>query len=84
MSQATPCSSNVTVNSRTARHEIPRLMWNLMAHYRSNSPPLAPILSQMNPIPKKILITSHNEGDAKTNTWQLCSKTAIHTTDAPY
>jgi len=49
-SQVALCSSDVTVHSRTDRQQIPRLMYNPKAHYRQNSPPLAPILSQMNPI----------------------------------
>ena len=38
-------------NRFSARQEIPRILWNQMFHYRThNSPPLAPILSQLNPV----------------------------------
>jgi len=91
--QVAPWSSDVTTHSRTARQEIPPpyvkpegslpLKPPATGTYpepdESNSRTLFVLLC--NPIPEKTMITSHNEGDVKTNTGQLCSKTTIHITD---
>jgi hypothetical protein len=55
------CISRET-DSGSSLREIPRLLWNLKIHYHvHNSPPLAPIMSQMNPVhtPKPYLFKIH-------------------------
>jgi hypothetical protein len=37
-------------NSHSTNQEITQLLWNTTVHYRVKSPPLGPILSQMNPV----------------------------------
>jgi len=59
-------SPSLEADSHSSSEEIPHLLWNQNIHYRAQkSLPLAPILSQMNPVhnpptysPRPILILS--------------------------